>query len=74
MRVELLEPVRSDGYSLTDGDIITVPDAVGAGWCAAGWAKDTEGQVETGPRVVRGVEIQVYQGQSKQKVPEVKNG
>lgn len=74
MRVELLENVKSNGYALTAGDSITVPDEIGASWCGAGWAKDTAGNVETGPRIVRGVEIQVQPGTAGHKGAEVSNG
>lgn len=53
MKVEILENrLSSDGFVGELGDRFTVPDDVGAMWCAAGWAKDLSGQVTTGERVV----------------------
>lgn len=53
MKVEILENrLSSDGFVGELGDRFTVPDDVGAMWCAAGWAKDLSGQVATGNRVV----------------------
>lgn len=55
MRVEVTEArLRDGGYNLVEGDTVTVPDKIGRAWCAAGWAKDTEGEVETGERRVVG--------------------
>lgn len=59
MRVEALENIRSENFSLTTGDIITVPDELGARWCAMGWAKDTSGTVPTGERSTAPREISV---------------
>lgn len=59
MRVEALENIRSENFSLTMGDIITVPDELGARWCAMGWAKDTSGTVPTGERSTTPREISV---------------
>lgn len=59
MRVEALENIRSENFSLTKGDIITVPDELGARWCAMGWAKDTSGAVPTGERSTAPREISV---------------
>lgn len=50
MRIEALENIRSEYFTLTEGDVVTVPDEVGAHWCAMGWAKDTSGTVPTGER------------------------
>jgi hypothetical protein len=58
MRVEITEAKISDVdldtgrlYTLEQGDILTVPDALGARWCAYGWARDTAGVVPTGERI-----------------------
>jgi len=51
MRIEALEKFHSGGYSPEAGDIITVPDEVGARACAHGWARDVTGAVATGDRV-----------------------
>lgn len=60
MRVEITEPVLRDaGYNLAAGDIITVPDELGATWCGHGWAKDTAGVVPTGERIVTGAHLKV---------------
>ena len=65
MKVEILEErLRSKDretgqhYSLEAGDRVTVSDACGKAWCAAGWAKDVAGKVETGERTVRGATVQ----------------
>lgn len=52
MRIEALEDIKSGPYVVTAGDSITVPDELGAQWCARGWAKDTIGTVPTGERRV----------------------
>jgi hypothetical protein len=52
MRIEALETIKSSGYLLEAGDILTVSDALGSKWCANGWAKDTAGMVQTGERRV----------------------
>lgn len=58
MRVEILEKRISDVDPKTEhhyvvhlGDVLTVPDDVGTRWCAYGWAKDADGNVETGERI-----------------------
>lgn len=59
MRVEITEKKLKDGgYDLVEGDTITVPDELGAEWCRHGWAKDTDGKVPTGERIVQGAEVQ----------------
>lgn len=67
MRVEILEERlstkdRTTGrlYVQVRGDIITVPDELGAKWCSLGWAKDVDGNVETGERIVRGARIEPH--------------
>lgn len=57
MRIEITEKRISDTdaatgqhYQLSEGDIVTVPDAYGARLCALGWAKDVAGVVPTGER------------------------
>jgi hypothetical protein len=57
MRVEILEErLSSDGFAGVAGDILSVPDEVGARWCGLGWARDVAGAVATGERrVVRAV-------------------
>jgi hypothetical protein len=53
MKVEILEKrLTSDGFVGELGDRLTVPDEVGAKWCALGWATDLAGQVPTGERRV----------------------
>jgi hypothetical protein len=53
MKVEILEKrLTSDGFVGEAGDRLTVPDDVGAKWCALGWASDLAGQVPTGERRV----------------------
>jgi hypothetical protein len=60
MKVEILEERLSSKDRGVDpprlivaekGDIVTVSDTCGEHWCAAGWAKDVLGKVETGERV-----------------------
>lgn len=60
MRVEILEEKLSDRdsyndrhYTLVKGDIQTVSDELGKTWCRRGWAKDVDGKVPTGERIVR---------------------
>lgn len=65
MRVEVTEKRLSDQdpdtervYVQSEGDVITVPDNLGKKWCGLGWAKDVDGKVPTGERVVRGASVQ----------------
>jgi hypothetical protein len=59
MKVEITETrLRDAGYNLVAGDALTVPDEVGTTWCRHGWAKDTDGAVPTGRRIVRGATIE----------------
>jgi hypothetical protein len=59
MRVEITEKrLRDSGFDLTEGDTLTVPDAVGKAWCDNGWAKDVAGSYKTGERKVTGAELQ----------------
>ena len=60
MKIEALETIKSDGYVLDAGDVkANVPDEIGAGWCQAGWAKDLDGVIETGERVVLNAKLVV---------------
>ena len=59
MKVEVTEKkLRDAGFNLAEGDTITVPDEIGKAWCRRGWAKDVDGKVPTGPRIVRGAVVQ----------------
>jgi hypothetical protein len=58
MRVEIAEERLKDTdtesgqtYNLGKGDVITVSEMTGRRWCENGWAKDLDGNVETGQRV-----------------------
>ena len=59
MKIEALESIKSDGYVVTEGDAMTVPDEVGTVWVKAGWAKDVAGTIETGERVVLNAKLAV---------------
>jgi hypothetical protein len=59
MKIEALESIKSDGYVLDVEDVKTVSDEIGMKWCAAGWAKDLSGAVQTGERKVVRVEVNV---------------
>jgi hypothetical protein len=59
MKIEALESIKSDGYLLDPEDVKTVPEEVGARWCAAGWARDTSGAVATGERKVLNAKLTV---------------
>jgi hypothetical protein len=75
MRIECLEPrLLSDGYALTEGDLITVPDEVGARWCALGWARDAAGVVPTGERRVLDARLSVQGAQAQQDATQVSHG
>lgn len=52
MRIEALENIKSDGYIVTAGDRVTVPDDVGLKWIRLGWASDPAGVILTGERIV----------------------
>jgi hypothetical protein len=59
MKVEITETrLRDAGYNLVEGDTLTVPDEVGTTWCHYGWAKDVDGKVPTGRRIVRGATVE----------------
>ncbi len=45
--------------------------AIGANWCRYGWAKDTAGQVETGPRVVLDARLTVQPGRLGVSAPSI---
>lgn len=63
MKIEALETIKSDGYVLDAGDIkANIPDAIGRHWCALGWAKDCEGQIATGERVILNANLIVQPG------------
>jgi hypothetical protein len=62
MKIEALESIKADGYVLDAEDVKTVPDEVGAKWCARGWAKDTAGVVPTGERQVLNARLVVDSG------------
>lgn len=59
MKIEALESIKSDGYILDPEDMKTVPEEVGARWCAAGWARDVSGAVATGERKVLNAKLTV---------------
>lgn len=63
MKIEALETIKSDGYVLDAGDVKTqVPEAIGSKWCALGWAKDLDGNLETGERQVLNAKLTVANG------------
>lgn len=63
MKVEILEVrLSSDGYVGEQGDRLTVPDQVGAKWCAHGWARDLDGAIATGERRVVNARLDVDTG------------
>lgn len=66
MKIEALETIKSHGLVLAEGDIVSVDDAAGQAFCAAGWARDVEGKVATGERLVMGVAVSVQAGKTAQ--------
>lgn len=60
MRIEALESIKSGPYVLDEGDRKSVPDEIGQRWCALGWAKDVDGVVPTGERVVTRNTLEVH--------------
>ena len=50
MKVEILETIKHERDQFEAGETRVVPDNLGAYFCANGWAKDTEGKVETAER------------------------
>jgi hypothetical protein len=65
MKVEITERRLSDTdgdsgrhYLQHEGDVVTVPDALGQKWLTHGWAKDVDGKFPTGRRIVRGAKVQ----------------
>jgi hypothetical protein len=72
VKVEILEKrLTSDGYAGEQGDRLTVPDEVGAKWCALGWASDLAGVVPTGERRVIDARLDVNASTHGQTVTEV---
>jgi hypothetical protein len=69
MRVECRESIKSAGYVLSEGDIVSVPDEVGARWCAAGWAVDTAGVIPTGERRVLNAQLSIEPAQHGHSAP-----
>jgi hypothetical protein len=70
MRVEITEENGKNGHAISTkdpetgrlyvqakGDVITVSDSFGALLCGRGWAKDVDGNVPTGERIVRGATV-----------------
>ena len=56
MRIEAMETIKSNGWVLSAGDSVEVPDGLGLHWVQMGWARDPSGAVETGERrVIRAV-------------------
>jgi len=68
MKIEALEAIKSDGYVLDAEDVKTVPDEVGAKWCAAGWAKDVAGLIPAGERRVINARLAVQSATTQQGV------
>lgn len=60
LKVEALEPIKSDGYILNTGDRVTVSMNTGHRWVKHGWAKDLSGLYETGERKVVKATIQPF--------------
>jgi hypothetical protein len=50
MKIEMLEKVLHGRDVFEAGDVRTVPDDLGAYFCSCGWAKDSDGNVETAAR------------------------
>lgn len=73
-RIEALEPIKSDGHVIEAGDRVTVPDEVAARWCAAGWARDTTGNLATGERRVVRATVTPHTAAHGQTAGEVTNG
>lgn len=74
MKIEALENIKSHNLVLTSGDIVTVPDDVGAELCARGWARDIDGTIATGERIVLDARIVVDTAVHAQAATEVGNG
>jgi len=68
MKIEALESIKSDGYVLDAEDVKTVPDAIGARWCASGCAKDVAGLIPTGERRVVNARLTVQSATTQQGV------
>jgi len=67
MQIRILENFKHDGQDFAQGEQRTVPDALGAYFCQAGWAEDVDGAVETAPRDVhRVVTLDIHDGQHVQ--------
>ena len=74
MRVKVLEDElkvkdRDTGrlYVQAEGDVITVPDALGRAWCERGWAEDVEGDCPTGERKPGAARIAPESGRHRSK-------
>lgn len=74
MKIEALEPIKSHGRVQETGDIVTVPDDIGAAWCAAGWARDMDGVVSTGERITLDARLTAHSGVIGHVAEEVTHG
>lgn len=60
MKIEALETIKSGGFVLDAGDVKSnVPDELATLWVKAGWAKDVDGNIETGERQVLNANLTV---------------
>lgn len=71
MRIEAIGAIKSGGYVVQDGDMVTVPDEIGALWCQCGWARDVAGVVPTGKRRVLNAKLDVDNASANAGVQEV---
>ena len=77
MKVEILEKeIKHGGPNgleiFAEGEIRVVPDHVGEYFCRLGWAKDVDGNVETGERDTSRKELFVEKPAAGQKAGEAK--
>jgi len=49
-RLSTSDPETGRHYLLFEGDLVTVPDALGKRWCDKGWGKDRAGKYASGER------------------------
>jgi hypothetical protein len=60
MNITAIGNVNSDGYIVSDGDIISIPDEIGKRWCSYGWAKDIDNNVMTEERNISDIILIVH--------------
>lgn len=67
MKIVTRSKLKDSGYSLAEGEEITVPDDLGRLWCDAGWCEDVTGVYPATDFVTGKVTVQVDSMRHKRK-------